>query len=377
MFILAFFAVYGLINFYLYRVVAAGYPEHASAAGAAIGALFLALFAAAILERRKRYKASSAFAWIGYTWLGVSGIALFYAAALDVAQIAVAGLTDRLALQIVAVLTLASTLYGMAAARAVTVKRVSIASPKLADLDRPLTVVQISDMHLGDGSSLAQTRRVVAMANALKPDIVVSTGDLFDGFLPFMEPYAEALRGLEAPLGKFAIPGNHEVYAGLETAMELTRAAGFRPLRDEALKLEGCLAIVGVEDPASPGKRDEAAVLATAGARRFALLLKHRPEIDPACVGKFDLQLSGHTHGGQIFPFHLLVRLQTKARVGLSRVAGESWLYHSRGTGCWGPQIRFLAPPEIACLTLTGPAGDDGPEPVGLEAFEVVPTFAT
>ncbi len=350
--ILVFVAIFGLINFYLLRFTVAAYPDFGWAATAVFAALFLSLFAAIFLERKRVYGASAILSWIGYSWLGISGMALLYAAVFDLLQLFLPELGDRLAFHCVAGLTLASTLYGFLSASRVSVKRVEISSPKIEAAARPITLVQISDLHLGDSSILGRTRRVVETVRRLEPDIVVSTGDLFDGFLSLMGPYVEELKRLEAPQGKFAISGNHEVYAGLEEAMDLTKAAGFRVLRQESLNTVGNLTFVGLEDPASPKAADESALLSAVDGLRFAILLKHRPEIAPESIGRFDLQLSGHTHGGQIFPFHLLTKLVYKARPGLTELTPGRYLYLSRGTGAWGPQMRFLAPPEITLITL-------------------------
>lgn len=349
--IFAFIAIFGLINFYLHRVVVLAYPSWTISSGIVIAILSVSLFAAVFFEKKKMLKASMLFSCIGYSWLGIAGIALFFAGVLDFIQLLVAALDDRSAFHWVFGLTVGATVYGFISANRVSVRKVSVASSKFGDSRPPLKVAQISDMHLGDSSVLERTRKVVLAINRLQPDIVVSTGDLFDGFLERMEPYLAELRKIEAPKGKFAISGNHEVYAGLEKAMELTREAGFHVLRDEIVEIDERLRIVGVEDPASPKRRKETEVLAK-DANRFTLLLKHRPRIEQSSVGKFDLQLSGHTHGGQIFPFHFLTRLQYKAKPGLSRISGGSYLYLSRGTGSWGPQIRFLAPPEVTFIEI-------------------------
>jgi predicted MPP superfamily phosphohydrolase len=126
--------------------------------------------------------------------------------------------------------------------------------------------------------------------------------------------------------------------------------------------VDGVIHIVGVDDPAVRRRitmdgRAEKAALQGIPKDDFTVLLKHQPRVDRASVEWFDLQLSGHTHGGQIFPFHWLVRLAYPARTGLSQVGDETWLYVSRGTGTWGPPIRFLAPSELTVIELE-PAPD-------------------
>jgi len=249
-------------------------------------------------------------------------------------------------------LTILGTVYGIWEARRVNVRKVEISSQKIGDRKKALRLVQISDLHLGDSSTLRRTRKMVDAINRLEPDLIVSTGDLFDGFLSQMGPYVAVLNELKAPLGKFAVSGNHEVYAGLEEAVELTRQVGFCVLRDEAIEASEGLRVVGVEDPAAPNRKSEAEAMGDGGERVFTLLLKHRPEVDKSSLGKFDLQLSGHTHGGQIFPFHYLTKLRYSVRPGLTDLGDSRFLYLSRGTGTWGPQIRYFAPPEVTYLVV-------------------------
>ncbi|EDY81140.1 Ser/Thr protein phosphatase family protein [Verrucomicrobiia bacterium DG1235] len=353
MFIIIFTLVLGLINFYLFRTAAVAYPSLSVFFATSILLLFASLFVAVILERRGKLAASLPFSWIGYTWLGISGIAFSLTAATDLLQFALTQLDNRLQFQIVLALTFILSLWSAFEARRFRIRKIKITSPKLAALERPIRVAQISDLHLGDSSSLAHTRKVVAAVNAQKPDLVVSTGDLFDGYLSLMAPFVDVLRELDAPLGKFAVSGNHEVYAGLDEALSLTELAGFTVLRNTHQALTAQLTVAGVEDPASSLKPDEATALQTLSNFPFILLLKHRPAFDSESRGKFDLQLSGHTHGGQIAPFHFLIKLAYKAKPGLSQLAPDQHLYLSRGTGAWGPQLRLFAPPEVTILDLS------------------------
>jgi hypothetical protein len=168
---------------------------------------------------------------------------------------------------------------------------------------------------------------------------------------------AAMLAELNPPLGKFAITGNHEFYAGIGQSERFLKAAGFTLLRNERLNVAEQLYIVGVDDPAVRRRNqtkgdDEESLLAGLSRERFTLLLKHRPTVETESLGKFDLQLSGHTHGGQIFPFHLITRLFYPREDGLHRLEKGSVLYISRGTGTWGPPMRFLSPPEVTVFEL-------------------------
>jgi hypothetical protein len=153
-------------------------------------------------------------------------------------------------------------------------------------------------------------------------------------------------------LGKYAITGNHEVYAGLAESLEAERAFGFDLLRGEVKTVGNVLNIVGIDDPAAGMEENERAILAGAQNGLFTLFLKHRPDPSIGSLGLFDLQLSGHTHYGQLFPFRYIAALVYPLQNGPYYLAGGSVLYTSRGSGTWGPPIRVLAPPEVTIIDI-------------------------
>jgi hypothetical protein len=212
-------------------------------------------------------------------------------------------------------------------------------------------------VHLG---LIVRENRLGNILKAVKkenPDILVSTGDLVDGQIDNLSRLAAMLREVNPRYGKYAITGNHEFYAGLDQSILFTEQAGFTMLRGERADIENVLTIAGVDDPQARSfglyrGGDEAGVLAGLPEDRFVLLLKHRPLIDHASRGLFDLQLSGHVHRGQIFPFSILTALYYETQSGLARLQGGSSLYVSRGSGTWGPPIRFLSPPEVTVIDI-------------------------
>jgi len=164
------------------------------------------------------------------------------------------------------------------------------------------------------------------------------------------------LQEVDARYGKFAITGNHEYYAGLDKALAFTRACGFTLLRGAAVS-SGVINIAGVNDPTGVQMKlekpvSEKALLASLPRHKFTLFLKHRPVFSKEAAGLFDLQLSGHTHKGQIWPFTYLSALTYPLNAGRFDRADGSILYVSRGTGTWGPPIRFLSPPEVTVIEL-------------------------
>ncbi len=159
-------------------------------------------------------------------------------------------------------------------------------------------------------------------------------------------------------MGKYAVTGNHEFYAGLPEALDFTQKTGFLLLRGQAHTLQNGLTIAGVDDPtgrfqAPPNALPENKLLGEIPENQFVIFLKHQPIVDANSIGLFNLQLSGHTHNGQIFPFGLLVRLVYKLNPGFTKLEKGSVAYISRGTGTWGPPVRFLAPPEVTLIEIT------------------------
>jgi predicted MPP superfamily phosphohydrolase len=253
---------------------------------------------------------------------------------------------------IVGLLTLILLGYGLVEARRIRIRRISITTPKLAS--GSVTIAQISDMHLGIILGDEFLERVLAKLREIKPDIVVATGDIVDGQGDDFEALARHFHTYAPSLGAYAVTGNHEYYAGLEHSLRFLRSAGFTVLRGESAKAGG-IVLVGVDDPTvishlQPPAPDPGQLSASINANEYVVLLKHQPLINNDL--RFDLQLSGHVHGGQIFPFVYLTRLTYRFGTGLSQLSDGRLLYVSAGTGTWGPPIRLFAPPEITLITI-------------------------
>jgi len=238
--------------------------------------------------------------------------------------------------------SLGALCYGFFEAQRPQLKTLTIKSPKIS---RTITIGVISDLHCGPVVKGERLKRLLQPLTEVKPDLILSPGDLLDTeFQGDLSPFRE----LTAPLGKFAVLGNHEGYMGAEKAQRILEQMGFKVLRGEKVKV-GQITLIGVDDPHVRGNSvDEKALLKEE--EGFVILLKHRPSLPKE--GKFDLQLSGHTHGGQIFPFNLFVRLFYPKTEGLKPLKGGGLLYVTRGTGTWGPPVRFLAPPEVIIIKL-------------------------
>jgi hypothetical protein len=266
-------------------------------------------------------------------------------------------ISPRRLMTIQIVLVLAIYGYGLFEARDIRLERVEIVSPKIPASPGRIRIVQISDVHLGLIVREGRLRRILAKIEEAHSDILVSTGDLVDGQLNHITKEATLLAGITPPLGKFAVTGNHEFYAGLQNSLDLTSQSGFTMLRQQGIGIGG-VSLVGVDDHVltgrgtQTGQSRERDILLAQPPNSFTVLLKHRPDIDSGSLGHFDLQLSGHTHKGQIFPFNLLTWLSFPYKAGhLTRLDG-GLLYVSRGSGTWGPPIRLLAPPEVTIIDL-------------------------
>ena len=185
----------------------------------------------------------------------------------------------------------------------------------------------------------------------------MSTGDLLDGQIDGIDHLAKAFQEINPPYGKYAVNGNHEYYVGVDRSRDFCKKAGFALLENRAIDIPGLLVLVGVNDAAAgrfglSNKGAEKKLLSQWPKERFVLLLKHRPQLDPETKALFDLQLSGHTHRGQIFPFSLIIKMLYPVASGLLKLPEGGVLYVNRGSGTWGPPMRLFAPPEVTVIDL-------------------------
>ncbi|HYD39262.1 MAG TPA: metallophosphoesterase [Anaeromyxobacter sp.] len=230
-----------------------------------------------------------------------------------------------------------------------------------------LTIAQITDLHVGPTIREKEVRRVVEQTNGLRPDVIAITGDLVDGSVAQLGHIVAELGKLQARHGVFFVTGNHEFYSGAAQWTAMLRRLGIRVLSGERAEIGDAGAsidLAGMDDwrevaGAHPGGYPGALRDALAGRdpERSLVLLQHQPrDMDVAVESGVELQISGHTHGGQIVPFNLLVSLAYPYVAGLYRhrcAAGDGQIFVSRGTGFWGPPMRLGSPPEIAKIVLT------------------------
>jgi predicted MPP superfamily phosphohydrolase len=372
LFILTIFTIYGGVHVYAFlkaRSVFAFGPIVGAALASFMLLMVFAIFLVRTLESHEYDFPARMLSYAAYFWM--AALFLFFCGSLFFDGVTLITRTvgwitrHDISLYLVPVktsffisfgLALVICAYGYGEAKNIRTERLVIETAKLpAGIDR-LTIVQMSDVHLG---LINRCERFGPMINAVrdaKPDLFIVTGDLVDAQINHLPGLSDMLREIQATYGKYAIMGNHEYYAGPDKSAAFMQEAGLTLLRDKAVT-GGPITIVGIDDRTAlqlnlGHPSSEKKLLSGLSRDKFILYLKHQPRIDPNTIGLFDLQLSGHTHKGQIFPFTLLTRLTFPLNAGNYDLGKGSLLHVSRGTGTWGPPIRFLAPPEITVIEL-------------------------
>ncbi|WP_454901674.1 metallophosphoesterase [Variovorax gossypii] len=277
------------------------------------------------------------------------------------------------ALAVLAVATATSAVGFLNARRTASVKRVDVPIRGLPQALEGFTIAQLSDIHVGPTIKSGYIQRIVDAVNRLGADTIAITGDLVDGSVPELREHIAPLAGLRARHGTFVVTGNHEYYAGAHAWIAELRRLGLKVLLNEHVVLqtrnvrgaqtdeelfESALVLAGVTDftaghfDAAHASDPHLALHDAPPLVHTRVLLAHQPRSAPlAAAAGYQLQLSGHTHGGQFFPWNFFVPMQQPFTAGLHRLH-DMWVYVSRGTGYWGPPKRFGAPSEITLLTL-------------------------
>jgi predicted MPP superfamily phosphohydrolase len=246
--------------------------------------------------------------------------------------------------------------YGMTQALgAPQLLQVPVTLDKLQKSLSGFRIAVVSDIHLGPLLGRSHTERIVRMINEQEADLVAIVGDLVDGTVAELGEAAAPLRDLVSKQGSFFVTGNHEYFSGHEQWISELDRLGVNPLRNEGLTVAGGIELVGVNDVTGKSYGDGPdfdRALAGRDPNNPLVLLAHQPvQVSDASSRGVDLQLSGHTHGGQMVPFNFVVPLQQPSVAGLSKV-DDTWLYVSRGAGFWGPPVRVGAPPDITMIEL-------------------------
>ncbi len=321
-----------------------------------------------VSARAKRWRFADQLAWAGMLAMGFFSSLLVLTLLRDVLHL-VALLFDfgsaeftRASAIGVPLLALGVTLVGLVNARRVaSVVEVEVPIAGLPPALHGYSIVQISDIHVGPTIKRGYLNAIVTKVNGLKPDAIAITGDLVDGSVARLALHTAPLGRLSARDGTFFVTGNHEYYSGADAWIAEMRRLGLTVLLNQHVVRErdgAALMIAGVTDftahhfNAAHRSDPHAAAAGAPEGLHVRILLAHQPRSAAAAADAgFDLQLSGHTHGGQFFPWNLFVPLQQPYVSGLNRLA-SLWVYVSRGTGYWGPPKRFGAPSEITRVRL-------------------------
>jgi predicted MPP superfamily phosphohydrolase len=341
--------------------------------GRAAGAILLTV-SALLLPRgfagpREEHTVESFLMWAGLIAMGLFSSLLVFTLLRDVVlTLSLYWLSPRTghelievsAIAVPALALFASAVGFLNARRSARVVEVEVPLAELPPALSGFTIAQISDVHVGPTIKRNYLAAIVAKVNALSPDLIAVTGDLVDGSVAQLRPHTEPLSKLRARHGAYFVTGNHEYYSGERAWTRELRRLGLKVLKNEhvVVRHEGAeLVLAGVTDFSAhhfePAERsDPKAALAGAPATPPKVLLAHQPRSAAAAAAAgFDLQLSGHTHGGQFWPWNHFVRFQQPFTAGLNRL-NRLWVYVSRGTGYWGPPKRFGAPSEITLIRL-------------------------
>jgi predicted MPP superfamily phosphohydrolase len=360
----------GLLHAYIgWRILPAlAAPPVLTILGSLLLLLSLALIPAGLLARAVRQQPlSDRLAWVGLTALGMFSSLLLLTLLRDLILLA-AWLLNALSpafiswsAAVVPALGLLITLVGLLNARRVA--RVVEVDIPVAGLPRALhgfTIAQISDIHMGPTIKRDYLTAIVDAVNRLNADMIAITGDLVDGSVRELAPHTAPLASLSARHGVYFVTGNHEYYSNAHAWIAEIRRLGLTVLLNQHVVLkkgDAMLVLAGVTDYTAhlfdPAHRSSPkAAIAGAPQNAVKLLLAHQPRSAAAAAeAGFDVQLSGHTHGGQFFPWNFFVPMQQPFTAGLQRW-GKLWVYTSRGTGYWGPPKRFGAPSEITRVRL-------------------------
>jgi predicted MPP superfamily phosphohydrolase len=346
-------------------------PAAARLATALLVTMALVLPATLVLSRTRG--APRAMVWVAFLWMGVAFLLFAFLGLADAGR-AVAWVARKLrspdapadpdrrvllaralAVGVGGVVAGLSVVGVRSALAGVRIKDVPVRIPNLPAALAGLRLVQISDVHIGPLLQKEWVEGVVDRVRALRPDLVAITGDLVDGTVDELREHVAPLARLaEAPRGVYFTTGNHEYYSGVDDWLRYLPTLGIRPLANERVEVAPGLDVAGIHDPTGRGQHapDLPRALEGRDAARPVVLLAHQPrQFREAARHGVSLTLSGHTHGGQIWPFSWLVALVQPYIAGLHRL-GDAQLYVSRGTGFWGPPMRVFAPAEITLLRL-------------------------
>ncbi len=341
-----FFAVYLSLHFYVFTRLASLFSlENRLYLYIVMAVLALSFPLLSIIERFSTNTVTRIFYAISATWLGTLWFLFALTILFEILKFFIK-LDPVMYGMLIVSIAVALTIFSVLNAMFITTKTVQV---PIKGLNKDLTIVQLTDMHVGTIHNSGFVKNIVQKINSLKPDIVVITGDLVDSTGEVHKDTYAYLRNIKAPT--YFVTGNHEVYAGIKETIAVLNGSDVTILRNRSVKVDG-IQLIGMDDPGNSNKH---ARLEDISYNRSipTVLLRHQPAmLDDAAGNNISLQLSGHTHDGQLFPFNFFINIFYKYIKGLHEYNGM-YLYVSPGTGTWGPPMRLGSRSEITRLVLT------------------------
>ncbi len=370
------FLVYFLVNAYVLRRGMQCFPAGDPVRTAVLwigGILAVSFILGRVLENYWLSAVSDVFVWIGSFWLAALTYLFFAAVVIDLLRLSDAIVswfpaavtvdpvrTTRFVFWGVIGLVSVLVIAGHINARFPRIHRITVPIAKRADDPRPVRIALLSDIHLGTIVGRSRLRSIVGHLEEIDPDVILLAGDIVDEDLGpvIKENTGEILRTIHAPMGVFGITGNHEYIGGAAQAVAYLQEHGITMLRDTFVVLPNGITLVGREDRSSRqfgGQRRKDLGVLLEGVRhdRPIVMMDHQPfDLDSVEAAGVDLQLSGHTHHGQLWPFNYITNMVYEQSWGYLR-KGNAQFYVSSGVGSWGPPVRLANRPEIVEITLT------------------------
>ena len=367
LFLLLFTAVYSALHLVAFLRLRILLPAHGPALKLTLACGVVMLLLPLIvggLSRLGQEALANALAWPAYLWMGL--VVILFAASLASwpVQVVLSWLNNsylrlgwiqpaRLMAWLVLILSLAGLLYGYLEAGSIRAEQLVLPTAKLPAGLKRLRVAVTTDLHLGRTSRSSNLEQVLRMIKRRKADIWLDLGDMVDGAVDLKGPEVRLLASEDPPFGKYVVPGNHENYVGLKRSLPVYRAAGFKPLINRAQTVYGIMNLAGVADqPREIMDRKTMDTLGEVQNGLFTILMKHRPQVTEGSAKLMDLQLSGHTHGGQIWPFRYVVGLAHRYLDGIYPLPHGAHIFTSRGTGYWGPPVRVFSSPMVLFIDI-------------------------
>ena len=355
MFFIVFFSIYGAMHWFVYARLADGLKLAPRTAFYAKLFFYIAGFSFIFhIFIRKNFIVYPV-GFFGEAWLGLMSISCFVFALKVPFDMLLPNRRKTLTIGALVVIFAVTSYSVYNASLLPRVRELALSYENLPDEGDGFVIVQLSDVHLSPFKSAGRLEKIVETVNGLNPDLVVITGDLIDGGARDVSKFLETISGLKAKHGVLAVPGNHEHYSGMENFKRFISDAGFTLVMDKTVTVAGFMNVVGLDDEGygDGGNRGMLKTLmAKTDPEKFTLFLYHRPHyFEEAAELGVDLQLSGHTHVGQIPPMDIIVWFYFKYPYGLFQIGG-SRLYTTSGTGEWGPPMRFLSRSEVVKIVL-------------------------